>query len=303
MANITDNFDQQMLDLVNQERAKSGANPLKLNEKLDKAANEHTLDQANSNKMSHDGSNGSKFGDRLKNDGYLFSFAAENVAAGQTDPIQVMKSWMNSPGHRENILNPKLEEIGVGSATSKDGKLFWTQDFGTPMGGSTVANKPMNTPISSKPNGMKMATDPLESTTVGNPKNLQPSKDPLIRSAVANKPMSTLISSKPNGMKMAADPLGSTTVGNPKDLQPSKAPVSSPANKNPMGMKMSFAPTDMKTFEDMKNTPMFSGDVKNSQASTDPMGSLFNPMATPASNLPIGTPTNPLGMNSSSCMG
>ena len=257
MANITADFDQQMLDLVNQERAKSGASPLKLNEKLDKAADEHTQDQANSNKMSHSGSNGSKFGDRLKNDGYLFSFAAENVAAGQTDPIQVMKSWMNSPGHRENILNPKLAEIGVGSATSKDGKLFWTQDFGTPMGGSTVANKPMNTSISSKPNGMKMATDPL----------------------------------------------GSTTVGNPKDLQPSKAPVSSPANKKPMGMKMSFAPTDLKTFEDMKNTPMFSGDVKNSQASTDLMGSLFNPMATPASNLPIGTPTNPLGMNSSSYMG
>ena len=81
MANITDNFDQQMLDLVNQERAKSGANPLKLNEKLDKAADEHTQDQANSNKMSHSGSNGSKFGDRLKNDGYLFSVAAENVAA------------------------------------------------------------------------------------------------------------------------------------------------------------------------------------------------------------------------------
>jgi len=154
---------------------------------------------------------------------------------------------MNSPGHRENILNPKLEEIGVGSATSKDGKLFWTQDFGTPMGGSAVANKPMSTP------------------------------------GVTN----------PKGMKMAADSLGSTTVGNPKDLQQSKDPVSRPANKNRIGMKMSFVPTDMKTFEDMKQTPMFSGDVKNSRASTtDPMGSAFNPIGAPDSNPPIGTPTN-----------
>jgi uncharacterized protein YkwD len=135
MANITDKFDQQILDLVNKERSKVGAKPLKLNEKLDRAADEHSIDQAAHNKMSHNGSNGSKFGDRIKQDGYLFSSAAENVAAGQKNPMQVMESWMNSSGHRTNILNPQLENIGIGSATSSNGTLFWTQDFGTPRGG------------------------------------------------------------------------------------------------------------------------------------------------------------------------
>jgi uncharacterized protein YkwD len=135
MANITDKFDQQILDLVNKERSKVGAKPLKLNEKLDRAADKHSIDQAAHNKMSHSGSNGSKFGDRIKQDGYLFSSAAENVAAGQKNPMQVMESWMNSSGHRTNILNPQLENIGIGSATSSNGTLFWTQDFGTPRGG------------------------------------------------------------------------------------------------------------------------------------------------------------------------
>jgi uncharacterized protein YkwD len=46
-----------------------------------------------------------------------------------------MDGWMNSPGHRKNILNPQLENIGIGSATNDNGSIFWTQDFGTPMGG------------------------------------------------------------------------------------------------------------------------------------------------------------------------
>lgn len=136
MANITDKFDQQILDLVNKERAKVGAKPLKFSEKLDRAADAHSQDQAANNKMSHSGSNGSRFDSRIKDEGFLFSRAAENVAAGQKDPLQVMEGWMNSSGHRANILNPQLENIGIGSATNNDGRIFWTQDFGTPMGGS-----------------------------------------------------------------------------------------------------------------------------------------------------------------------
>ncbi|MFM2302730.1 MAG: hypothetical protein RLZZ135_133 [Cyanobacteriota bacterium] len=133
--NINDKFDNQILDLVNKERSKAGAKPLKLNEKLDRAADAHSLDQAANSRMSHDGSNGSKFDSRIKDEGFLFSRAAENVAYGQKDAFQVMDGWMNSPGHRKNILNPQLENIGIGSATNDNGSIFWTQDFGTPMGG------------------------------------------------------------------------------------------------------------------------------------------------------------------------
>jgi uncharacterized protein YkwD len=131
--NPQDIFDQQILGLVNQERAKVDADPLKINEQLDLAADQHTLDQASMNKMSHTGSNGSNMGDRIKNAGYVFSSAAENVAYGFGDAAAVMSGWMNSAGHRQNILNPNYKEIGIGYAQGADGRPYWTQDFGAAL--------------------------------------------------------------------------------------------------------------------------------------------------------------------------
>jgi uncharacterized protein YkwD len=131
--NPQDAFDQQILGLVNQERAKVGADPLKINEQLDLAADQHTLDQASMNKMSHTGSNGSNMGDRIQNAGYLFSSAGENVAYGFGDAAAVMSGWMNSEGHRQNILNPNYKEIGIGYAQGADGRPYWTQDFGASL--------------------------------------------------------------------------------------------------------------------------------------------------------------------------
>jgi uncharacterized protein YkwD len=131
--NPQDIFDQQILGLVNQERAKVGADPLKINEQLDLAADQHTLDQASMNKMSHTGSNGSNMGDRIKNAGYVFSSAGENVAYGFGDAAAVMNGWMNSEGHRQNILNPNYKEIGIGYALGADGRPYWTQDFGASL--------------------------------------------------------------------------------------------------------------------------------------------------------------------------
>jgi uncharacterized protein YkwD len=131
--NQQDIFDQQILGLVNQERAKVGADPLKINEQLDLAADQHTLDQASLNKMSHTGSNGSNMGDRIKNAGYVFSSAGENVAYGFGDAAAVMNGWMNSEGHRQNILNPSYKEIGIGYAQGADGRPYWTQDFGAAL--------------------------------------------------------------------------------------------------------------------------------------------------------------------------
>jgi uncharacterized protein YkwD len=131
--NPQDIFDQQILGLVNQERAKVGADPLKINEQLDLAADQHTLDQASMNKMSHTGSNGSNMGDRIKNAGYVFSSAGENVAYGFGDAAAVMNGWINSEGHRQNILNPNYKEIGIGYAQGADGRPYWTQDFGAAL--------------------------------------------------------------------------------------------------------------------------------------------------------------------------
>jgi uncharacterized protein YkwD len=133
ITNPQDLFDQQILGLVNQERAKVGADPLKINEQLDLAADQHTLDQASMNKMSHTGSNGSNMGDRIKNVGYVFSSAGENVAYGFGDAAAVMNGWMNSEGHRQNILNPNYKEIGIGYAQGADGRPYWTQDFGAAL--------------------------------------------------------------------------------------------------------------------------------------------------------------------------
>ncbi|KYH34777.1 cysteine-rich secretory protein family protein [Clostridium tepidiprofundi DSM 19306] len=65
----------------------------------------------------------------IKNFRINFTMAGENIALGQRTPKEVMNSWMNSPGHRSNILNPNYTEIGVGIAYSKDRGIYWTQMF------------------------------------------------------------------------------------------------------------------------------------------------------------------------------
>jgi uncharacterized protein YkwD len=127
----SDTFDQQILNLVNEERAKVGADPLQIDQQLDLAADLHSQDQAGMNQMTHAGSNGSDIGTRANDVGYDFSTLGENVAAGYLDAESVMSGWMGSSGHRENILNADFKEIGIGYETGSDGTPYWTQDFGT----------------------------------------------------------------------------------------------------------------------------------------------------------------------------
>ncbi|KAB1902641.1 CAP domain-containing protein, partial [Micromonospora sp. AMSO31t] len=121
---------REVVDLVNQERAKAGCKALTVDDKLTLAAQRHSQDQADNKKMSHDGSDGSDVGDRLDRVGYAWRSYGENVAWNQQSPAAVMDAWMNSPGHRANILNCSFTEIGVGVARSNG--PYWTQDFGTP---------------------------------------------------------------------------------------------------------------------------------------------------------------------------
>ena len=123
-------FEQQVLDLVNQERQKAGLAPLSWNSDLANVARAHSKDMSVRNFMSHTNPDGLSPFDRIKNAGISYRSAAENIAAGQATPQSVMQGWMNSAGHKANILNPDLKEIGVGYFNSTTGyKHYWTQVF------------------------------------------------------------------------------------------------------------------------------------------------------------------------------
>jgi len=119
----------KMLCLVNSERSRSGLSPLGLSNQLQNSAQEHSEDQAQMRSMTHDGSDGSSPGERVERAGYKWNAVAENVAYGYGDEEECMKEWMNSPGHRENILGPDYTHFG--SAVGYSGSTpYYTQDFG-----------------------------------------------------------------------------------------------------------------------------------------------------------------------------
>lgn len=118
--------------LVNQERTSRGIAALTVDNRLATAAQDHSAYQAQTSTMSHTGSGGTNAGQRITAAGYQWSWWAENVAAGQPDCASVVGAWMASQGHRENILNGNLKNIGVGSAASGNGTVYWTMNFGSP---------------------------------------------------------------------------------------------------------------------------------------------------------------------------
>ena len=122
----------ELINLVNQERNKNGLSSLTNVDSLNSAARRHSQDMAENNFMSHTGSDGSSPWDRMRDAGYYLTTGAENVAAGYSTPAAVFSGWMNSSGHRANILNPSLCDIGVGYAYSSQSDYghYWTLDFG-----------------------------------------------------------------------------------------------------------------------------------------------------------------------------
>jgi uncharacterized YkwD family protein len=119
----------EVIRLVNSERSKIGVSALKKNKQLDEIAQMKSQDFINNNYLSHTSPiYGSPF-EMMQNQGVKFTSAAENIASGQSTPAQVMNSWMNSSGHRANILNQNYNQIGVGIAEDKNGKRYWTQLF------------------------------------------------------------------------------------------------------------------------------------------------------------------------------
>lgn len=121
--------EQAVVDLVNQERAKVGAPALIVNYSLQDAAWSHNELMVSSGCFSHDRCGDGGPGDRIKKTGYRSVTWGENIARGQRTPAAVMNAWMNSTGHRRNILNPDFTDIGV--AYNPSGPT-WTQVFATP---------------------------------------------------------------------------------------------------------------------------------------------------------------------------
>ncbi|WP_431677033.1 sigma-70 family RNA polymerase sigma factor [Kitasatospora sp. KL5] len=129
-APTTLSIKQQVVQLVNQERSKVGCTPVKSDAKLELAAQRHSDDMAARNFFDHTNPDGQGPQPRIDAAGYKWSSWGENIARGQRDAADVMKSWMNSPGHKANILNCGFTDLGVGVHLGEGGP-WWTQDFGS----------------------------------------------------------------------------------------------------------------------------------------------------------------------------
>lgn len=126
-------LEQEVVRLVNEERAKKGLQLLSHNWELSRVARYKSQDMIDKNYFAHNSPTyGSPF-KMMESFGIRFSAAAENIAYGQRTPKEVMNSWMNSPGHRNNILSPSFQQIGIGAAKDSKGYLYWTQMFIKPL--------------------------------------------------------------------------------------------------------------------------------------------------------------------------
>ncbi len=125
-SNISPNFAREVLALVNSERAKVGAQPLRISQDLMRSANVRAEELPE--KFSHTRPDGSSCFTAIKSS---YSIIGENIAAGQSSPASVVESWMNSEGHRENILNKRFRFLGVGYFNAPNGeyKHYWVQLF------------------------------------------------------------------------------------------------------------------------------------------------------------------------------
>lgn len=126
---INNDSIQTIITLVNAERAKQGITYLSVNSKLMAEANRYAGVMAKQGSLSH--TLEGDFGERIKRSGYAGNGFGENIAMGYNTPNAVVTGWMNSSGHRDNILNSRYKETGVG--IQKNGnKIYYCQIFGTP---------------------------------------------------------------------------------------------------------------------------------------------------------------------------
>jgi uncharacterized protein YkwD len=124
----------EILALVNAERQRAGLNPVVNSAALTMQATQYACEMIQYDFFDHvNPVTGSTLGDRAREFGYEFYVVGENLGAGQATPQQVFRDWMNSPGHRRNVLDPRFVELGVGVAVGGRYQIYWVQEFGRPL--------------------------------------------------------------------------------------------------------------------------------------------------------------------------
>jgi len=175
-----------IIDLVNSTRQSSGLNTLTVNDKLTAAAQAKANDMIEKDYFAHISPDGRQPWDFISGAGYDYIYAGENLAIGYNDNQEVMTAWMNSPTHRENILNPNYREIGVASASGEYEGAQTTvvvQMFGSTTSAQSSSNANANVNanevnIGNSPSKQKSNTpsDPKEFTLVTDKSNFSPNK-------------------------------------------------------------------------------------------------------------------------------
>jgi uncharacterized protein YkwD len=125
----------ELLTRINAERRRSGRQPLTLNSRLDAAAQRHAEDMLSRSFFAHRGPDGKTVRERARGAGYDWTAVGENLAEGQDSVKEAVEGWMRSSGHRENILDRRFNETGVGLALGRDPttgeyRILWVQTFG-----------------------------------------------------------------------------------------------------------------------------------------------------------------------------
>lgn len=127
---------REMLARVNAIRKQHGLRALGGDALLDRAAQGHAEDMLKRSYFAHQSPSGETARERIRATGYKYQTIGENIAFGQTSVEEVVETWMDSPGHRRNILNKDFTELGVGLAMGRDSsghhRTLWVQNFGTP---------------------------------------------------------------------------------------------------------------------------------------------------------------------------
>lgn len=140
-------FINRVLQLTNEFRAQNGLLPLTLQSELSTAAQQHAENMALQDFFDHTGIDGSSAQSRGQAAGYD-GLVAENIAAGYVTPEEVVQGWINSSGHRENLLDPRAKELGIGFYYLADDtgnvnhQYYWTQLFGWGEQGSDPNPRP-----------------------------------------------------------------------------------------------------------------------------------------------------------------
>ncbi|MBK8914238.1 MAG: CAP domain-containing protein [Phycisphaerales bacterium] len=124
----------EILRLVNEERVARGLGPVKFNATLEAQAEEYACELIHYDFFAHvNPVTKSTLSDRAEQFGYIYRVVGENLAAGQQSPAEAFRDWMESPGHRANILDGRFTELGIGIRSGGTYGLYWVQEFGAPL--------------------------------------------------------------------------------------------------------------------------------------------------------------------------